>query len=266
MNIRDINPDIIINILNFIGFYTDYTSLKYTNKHFNELLYNLTDAIYYLDELNYNTLLTDNHYQLYYKNIFFNQLIIIKDIKQIFSFNLEKIRLLDINLYDHNMYYDDHYDIFNENSLKKMYNLTYLNISESNITYLPDTLINLEYLNISDTCIKTIPKTFTKLKYLICVSFYNSNLRYIPKNISLNLEYLELINSCNKSIYLSDKIKYLDSYEGNKKYKNFTTIYINNIPLKTDANCNILYIEDFKKINTVRDFYIIPKLYSYCLT
>ena len=74
-----------------------------------------------------------------------------------------------------------------------MINLKYLNLSESNIYYLPKTLTNLEFLDLSDSTIKTIPKEYINLKYLVNVSLYNNHLRYIPKNISLNLKYLEII-------------------------------------------------------------------------
>lgn len=262
-SILDLNNDIIILILNYLGIYKDYKNLKDTCKFFKFLLHNSTDAIYYIDQLNYNTILLYQNYEKFYKYIFFNQIIIINNIKQLFFFNLSNLKLLDINLYETNFYYEHDYDIINEDILKLMYNLKYLNISDSNFNYIPENLNKLEYLNISDTRIKTIPNTLINLKYLINVSYYNNNLKYIPKNISLNLEYLEIINICNKSIYLSNKIKYLDSYEGEKNNYNKTSIYINNIKLNL-INCSIKYIKKDNKINN--NYFLMPKLYFYCFT
>jgi hypothetical protein len=271
--LNNLNSDILINILNYVGFYHDYKNLKNTNKYYYNLLYNLTDAIYYIDDdyiHNNNCLLILNDYHNYYQNIFFNQIIIINNIKELFTFNLKNIKLLDINLYETNIYYENEYDIFNEEILEKLINLKYLNISESNINYLPHNLINIEYLNISDTKIKTIPRTYKKLKYLVCVPYYTNNLKYIPKNISLNLHYLELINICHKSIYLnSENLKFLETYEGEKNICNKTYIYLDNNIMKYNQHNNmmILYINNKKnnKINRNIDYInMIPKLYFYC--
>jgi len=273
MLFKNLNSDIIINILNFIGYYQDYNNLKYTNKYYYNLLHNLTDGVFFIDKdfiYNNNCLITFNEYHNYYKNIFFNQIIIINNIKQLFTFNLKNIKFLDINLYETNIYYENEYDIFNEKILEKLNNLKYLNISESNINYLPYSLINLEYLNISDTKIKTIPSSYKKLKYLISVPYYTNNLKYIPKNICLNLEYLEIINICHKSIYLdSKKLKFLESYEGDKSICNKTVIYLDNkiINYSEKNNSMILYNKNIKKNKMKRNINyldIIPKLYFYC--
>jgi hypothetical protein len=91
--LNNLNSDILINILNYVGFYHDYKNLKNTNKYYYNLLHNLTDAIYYIDNdyiHNNNCLLILNDYHNYYQNIFFNQIIIINNIKELFTFNLKE--------------------------------------------------------------------------------------------------------------------------------------------------------------------------------
>lgn len=260
MQLIDLSDEILINILNYIGFYNDYKNLKNTNKYFNKLLYNLTDGIYYVDVLNINIYIIYNEYNKFYKYKFFKQLIIIDNIYDIFKFKLNNIKLLDINLFSNENY------IFNELILNKMYNLKYLNISESNIHFLPTSLTKLEYLNISDTKIKYIPIEYVKLKYLINVSYHQNYLQFIPKSICNNIEYLELINNCIAPLYLSNNIKFIESYEGDKYIQQYnkskiSSIYINNTKIKPNDNNMIIYYKKNKKY----DNYNIPKLYYYCL-
>lgn len=270
MNLLNLHKEIYINILNFLGFYNDYINLIYSNKLFYKLLKDYGDGIYYLDIIHSNYLLDYDNTFYFYHNIFFTEIIIITDIKQLFHFNLQKIKFLDIQHYETKIEFEKEYDIINENVLEKMINLKYLNISESNIYYLPKTLINLEFLDLSDTSIKTIPKEYINLKYLVNISLYNNNLKYIPKNISLNLKYLEIINVCQKSIYLSNKLLYLESQECNKQLNNLTNIYLENKKLKCNEVFLIQYIKSNKNNNynlfytLNKNFKYIPKLYFYC--
>lgn len=270
MNILNLHKDVYINILNFLGLFDDYKNLLQTNKILYKLLNNYPDGIYYLDIVHYNYLLDYENTFYYYQNIFFTQIIIITDIKQLFYFNLQNIKFLDLHHYETSICYEEKYDLFNENILEKMINLKYLNISESNIFYLPKQLNKLEFLDLSDTYIKNIPKEYINLKYLINISFYNNHLKYIPQNISLNLKYLEIINICQKSIYLSENILYLESYEDNKKMHNLCTIYLNNKKLELNEDLMIQYIKKYKqkKYKTFfelnKNYKYIPKLYFYC--
>lgn len=270
MNLLKLHKEIYINILNFLGFFNDYINLLYSNKELYILLKDYPNGLYYLDTIHHNFLLDYDNTFYYYQNIFFTQILIITDIKQIFYFNLKNIKFLDLQHYETKIFYENNFDIFNENILEKMINLKYLNISESNLYYLPKTLTKLEFLDLSDTYIKTIPKEYINLKYLTNVSFYNNHLRYIPNEVSLNLKYLEIINLCQKSIYLSDNILYLESHEGNKKFHNSCTIYLNNKKLEINEDYMIQYIKKNKQKNYKtffelnKNYKYIPKLYFYC--
>lgn len=225
--IDNLPTEIIINIYNYINSYNDIISFKYLNKYYNNVFEQNFDGIVYIDDM-------DDYYSFIYYNIliykkkYYNNVILITDIKQINNIDVRKLSYINFSHIYNNMLFNSDYLLFNT-FLKYCINIKYLDIYGLDYE-LPDTLINLEQLELYECNIKRISNKLTKLRYLYVISdFTESDIAYIPKNIMMNLEYINIKNSYLKhDIYLSkNKIKFALIGINYKNYNTNNQIKIN---------------------------------------
>ena len=236
-----LSNDIFKLIIQYINIYDDLQNIKYINHYYYNFITNYYDGIIYINDINdYYTFIMYNNELHHYQYKYFNNIIIITSINQLKTLNLSQITYLNLSSINSIEFINEDY-LFYNTFLHKCINLKYLDIY--GLEYeLPKTLINLEHLELYECIIKHIPVECINLKYIYAISdFTDCEISYIPKNIMLNLEYINIKNCYLKhDIYISKK---------NMRYGLFGINYKNNHYNRIN-NVNIYLInENNEKIN-----------------
>lgn len=235
--------DIIYNIFNYMNTFNDIINFKYLSKTYNNLFESFYDGIIYIQNLNedYSLVYYTSEYERNKKKYVTN-LIIINSIEQIKFLDITKLTYINLNSINTFELINDDYLLYNT-FLTNCTKVRYLEITGLDFE-LPNTLDKLECLELYQCNIKKIPKEYKCLKYLFALSdFYNEELTYIPKNIMMNLEYVNIKHCYLKhDIYLNkDKIKYALFGLNYKNYHNGRT---KNIKVYLIDNTNIISLEN----------------------
>ena len=112
-------------------------------------------------------------------------------------YNLENLNVLHLGNEDLPHFSKDGNRVTISNDIRKLGNLTRLNLCKNYMNSIPDDIVklgNLTYLDLSRNNLKTIPDDIGKLKNLMYLDLSRNNLKSIPPSIGLckNLRYLDL--------------------------------------------------------------------------
>jgi internalin A len=123
-------------------------------------------------------------------------------------------------------------------SIGKLVNLTYLDLSVNQLTTIPEStgkLVNLTYLDLSVNQLTTIPKSIDKLVKLIKLFLNNNLLTTLPESIGklVNLQYLYLdgnqlttlpksILNVKKSLYITKSAYEINNLSPDTKFLIFS--------------------------------------------
>lgn len=199
-----LSKEIIYNIFNYINTFDDIINIKYLSKDYNKLFESFYDGIIFMIDLN------DTFSYLYYskilqKNTYFKNLIIINSVSNIKFLNLNNLTYINITSVNVFELINEEYLLYNT-FLNYCNQIKYLEIIGLDFQ-LPKNLINLEDLRLYNCNIQIIPKEYVNLKKIFSINdLYYKDISYIPKNIMLNLEHLDIKYSYLKhDIYLNKK-------------------------------------------------------------
>lgn len=227
--------EINYNIFNYINTFDDIINIKYLSKYYNKLFESFYDGIIFMIDFN------DSFSYLYYskilkKNKYFKNLIIINSVSNMKHLDLTKISYINITSLNTFELINEDY-LFYNTFLNYCNQIKYLEIIGLDFP-LPKNLINLEDLRLYNCYIQYIPKEYINLKRIFSINDLNyKDITYIPKNIMLNLEYLDIKYSYLKHDIYLNKNKILHALFGLNYENENIKIYLvdeNNIILKNN--------------------------------
>tara|TARA_B100000902_G_scaffold369852_1_gene394436 strand:- start:65 stop:1204 length:1140 start_codon:yes stop_codon:yes gene_type:complete len=129
-------------------------------------------------------------------------------------YNLEKLNVLHLGNEDLPYFSKDGNKVTISNDIRKLGNLTHLNLCKNYMNSIPDDIVklgNLTHLDLSQNNLKSIPDDIGKLKNLTYLDLSRNNLKSIPPSIG-KLKKLRVLNlSYNKLTSLPKEIENIAS-------------------------------------------------------
>ena len=125
-------------------------------------------------------------------------------------YNLENLNLLHLGNDDLPHFSKDGNKVTISNDIRKLKNLTRLNLGNNYMNSIPDDIVkleNLRYLDLSRNNLKTIPDDIGKLKNLMYLDLSRNNLKSIPPSIGKLKNLIVLNLSYNKLTSLPKEIE-----------------------------------------------------------